>query len=169
MTIGTSENPLDILLVEDNPGDARLTEERIKDSGFVANVTVVEDGEAAVSYLRNEGEYVEASRPNLVLLDLRLPKKDGLEVLADINSDQSLSGIPVVILTGTQAEASILDSYDIPSNRFFKKPIDPDRLTTLVRIMRTAGQLGPIGPKPEPVSSQAEPSKRGKKWWWPFG
>ena len=168
MTIGTAENPLNFLLVEDNPGDARLTEETIKDSDFVANVTLVEDGEAALAYLRREGEYSETYRPNLILLDLNLPKKDGMEVLADINTDPDLQEIPVVILTGTQAEASLVESYGISANRFLKKPVEPERLRNVVRFMRSFGKFPPIGPTSSPAPAGGRRTEEKKKWWWPF-
>ena len=121
MTTGSPTNPLEVLLVEDNPADARLTEEILKDSDYTLKLSVVEDGEAAIAYLRREGEYATAPRPDLILLDLMLPKKSGQEVLAEMNEDAGLTTIPVMILTGTEAEQSLLWSYNIPPSRFLPK------------------------------------------------
>ena len=133
----------------------------------MANVTLVEDGEAALAYLRKEGEYSEASRPDLILMDLNLPKKEGMEVLADINTDPDLQEIPVVILTGTQAEASLVESYGIPANRFLKKPVEPERLRNVVRFMRSFGKFPTIGQTSSPASARGRQTEK-KKWWWPF-
>ena len=118
MTSATEERAIEILLVEDNPADVRLTEEVIKQSEHATNITVAEDGVVAMEILRGEGDHGGATRPDLILLDLRLPRKDGPEVLADINSDEGLVNIPVMILTGTEAEQSLLNAYNIPPSRF---------------------------------------------------
>ncbi len=168
MTTRSSENPIEVLLVEDNPADARLTEEILKDSEYAVNFSVVEDGEVAMTYLRRQGEYAYTARPDLILLDLNLPRKSGQEVLAEMNEDSNLRNIPVMILTGTAAEQSLLFSYNIPPSRFCRKPIDVPRFDAVV------GQLDALSERPlvigtPPAARQAASSGGGRKWWWPFG
>ena len=168
MTTRSPKNPIEVLLVEDNPADARLTEEILKDSEFAVNFSIVEDGEAAMTYLRRQGEYAYTTRPDLVLLDLNLPRKSGQEVLAEMNQDTNLRAIPVMILTGTAAEQSLLYSYSIPASRFCRKPIDAARFDTVV------AQLDVLSERPLVMgtSARARPAARssgGRKWWWPFG
>ena len=114
MVTQVDDRPIEVLLVEDNPADARLAQDTIEQSSQQANITHAEDGEIALAILRKEGEYSSAPRPDLILLDLRMPRKDGTEVLAEINADEDLVSIPVMLLTGTEAEASLLESYAIP-------------------------------------------------------
>lgn len=116
--------PLNILLVEDNPADADLTIETLSSSKIFFKMDHVEDGVEAMEYLRKEGQYSEADRPDLVLLDLNLPRMDGREVLDQIKKDVSLRQIPVVILTSSEAEEYILKSYDMYANAYVKKPVD---------------------------------------------
>ena len=123
MVAEQADRPIEVLLVEDNPADARLAQDTIEQSGHQVNITHVEDGEDALSVLRREGEHSDAARPDLILLDLRLPKKDGIEVLADLSQDESLVSIPVMLLTATEAEASLLGSYSIPPSRYARKPL----------------------------------------------
>lgn len=119
-----TKNPITILLIEDNPGDVRLTQEAIKE-GKVRNIMhVVSDGVEAMAFLRRSGRYTTAVRPDLILLDLNLPKKSGLEVLAEIKVDDQLKRIPVVVLTTSQAEQDILQSYNLHANAFVTKPVD---------------------------------------------
>jgi two-component system, chemotaxis family, response regulator Rcp1 len=119
-----AEKPITILLIEDNPGDVRLTQEAIKE-GKVRNIMyVVSDGVEAMAFLRRSGQYVTAVRPDLILLDLNLPKKSGLEVLAEIKVDEQLKRIPVVVLTTSQAEQDIMQSYNLHANAFVTKPVD---------------------------------------------
>ncbi len=119
-----AKKPITILLIEDNPGDVRLTQEAIKE-GRVHNIMhVVSDGVEAMAFLRRSGRYVTAMRPDLILLDLNLPKKSGLEVLAEIKVDEQLKRIPVIILTTSQAEQDILQSYNLHANAFVTKPVD---------------------------------------------
>ena len=165
MALGSSEQPLEILLVEDNAGDARLAEETIKESEYQANVTLAEDGEVAMARLRKEGEHSDSPTPDLVLLDLRLPGKDGTEVLAEMFEDPNLKTIPVFILTGTEAEQALLSSYNIPPMRYSRKPLDVRRLDTVVRQLRVFSRQ----PIEIPGRSRAAKSSGGKKWWWPFG
>jgi two-component system, chemotaxis family, response regulator Rcp1 len=116
--------PVEILLVEDNPGDVRLTEEALREGKMRNNLTVARDGVEALQVLRREGPHASAAVPDLILLDLNLPRKDGREVLAEIKSDAQLRRIPVVVLTTSQAEEDILRSYDLHANCYIHKPVD---------------------------------------------
>lgn len=124
--------PIDVLLVEDNPGDVRLTLEAFKAAKVRNTIHVVNDGAEAISYLKREGDYKNAGRPDLILLDLNLPKQNGREVLAQIKADGDLKRIPVVILTTSQAEADIEQSYELHANCFITKPVDLDRFMEIV-------------------------------------
>jgi len=123
----------DILLVEDNPGDARLAQEALKEGRMTSRLKVVVDGVEAMAYLRREGVYAESPRPDLVLLDLNLPRKDGRQVLAEMKEDPELRRIPVVVLTTSQAGQDILRSYDLHANCYITKPVDLDRFISVVR------------------------------------
>jgi len=123
----------EILLVEDNPGDVRLTIEALRDSKVQNQLNVVRDGVEALSFLRREGAFVNAVRPDLILLDLNLPRKDGREVLAEIKADASLRTIPVVILTTSRAEQDVLRSYELQANCYITKPVDLEQFMTVVR------------------------------------
>jgi two-component system, chemotaxis family, response regulator Rcp1 len=125
--------PIDILLVEDNEGDIRLTQELLKEAKVRNRLSIVKDGEAALNYLYRRGEYAAAARPDLILLDLNLPKKNGQEVLADIKGDEDLGRIPVVVLTTSRAEHDILRSYDLRANCYITKPVDLDQFISVVR------------------------------------
>lgn len=125
--------PVEILLVEDNPGDVRLTKEALKEAKIYNNLSVVEDGVEAVAYLYQEGKYKAASRPDLILLDLNLPKKDGREVLEIIKSDHMLKRIPVVVLTTSKAEQDILKVYDLYANCYITKPVDLGQFMSVVK------------------------------------
>ncbi|WP_335999021.1 response regulator [Halorientalis halophila] len=121
-----SAEPADILLVEDNPGDIRLTQVAFEESRIANTLHVVTDGVAALDFLHQRGEYADAPRPDVVLLDLNLPRKDGDEVLADIGAgDTDLSLIPVIVLTSSKSEEDIVRSYDLQANAFLTKPVDP--------------------------------------------
>jgi CheY-like chemotaxis protein len=124
---------INILLVEDNPGDADLAREALSDSKMNNALQVVDDGEKAMAYLRREGSYHDAPRPDLILLDLNLPKKDGRQVLAEIKSDPGLMRIPVVILTTSRAEEDVLKSYNLHANCYITKPIDLGQFLRVVR------------------------------------
>lgn len=124
---------MDILLVEDNPGDARLTREALAASGVRNTLYDVRDGEQALAFLRREGAYESAPTPDLILLDLNLPRRDGREVLEDLKKDPSIKHIPVVILSSSEAEEDILRSYRLHANCFITKPRDLDALTDVVR------------------------------------
>lgn len=125
--------PINILLVEDNPGDADLAREALEDSKMNNHLDVVDDGVKAMAYLRREPPYAEAPRPDLILLDLNLPKKDGREVLAEIKSDDNLKRIPVVILTTSRAEEDVLKTYNLHANCYITKPIDLNQFMHVVR------------------------------------
>ncbi len=133
--IESALRPARILLVEDNPGDVRLTMEALKEGRIMNELFVVNDGVEAIDFLRRRGTHAESGRPDLILLDLNLPKKNGREVLAEIKSDESLRRIPVVILTVSRAEEDILKSYDLHANCYISKPIDFDQFTKVVRTI----------------------------------
>jgi CheY-like chemotaxis protein len=124
---------INILLVEDNPGDADLAREALDSSKMNNALHVVDDGEKAMAFLRREGPYSKAPRPDLILLDLNLPKKDGRQVLAEIKSAENLKRIPVVILTTSQAEEDVLKTYDLHANCYITKPIDLNQFLHVVR------------------------------------
>lgn len=129
--------PIEILLVEDSPADVRLTEEAFRENRIANNLHVVGDGEAAMAFLRRQGPYADAPRPDLILLDLNLPRKDGREVLAEIKDDDALKAIPVVVLTTSQAEQDILCSYNLHANSFVTKPIDLDQFINVVKAVES--------------------------------
>src|SRR3954453_17416872 len=124
--------PIEILLVEDNPGDVRLTIEALKEAKVRNHLSVAKDGVEALAFLRREGSYAGGARPDLILLDLNLPRKDGREVLAEIKADASLRAIPVVILTTSQADQDILRSYELHANCYITKPVDLHQFITVV-------------------------------------
>lgn len=125
---------IEILLVEDNPGDIRLTQEALKDSKLHNNLSVVKDGVEALAFLRCEGQYTEAPRPDIILLDLNLPRKDGREVLEEIKSDDTLKRIPVVVLTTSDDDMDIIATYNLHANCYITKPVD---LQQFVRIVKS--------------------------------
>jgi CheY-like chemotaxis protein len=125
--------PIEILLVEDNPGDVRLAQEGLKEGKLRNHLHVASDGDEAMRFLRKEGPFQEAPHPDLILLDLNLPRKDGREVLAEIKADDGLKRIPVVILTTSGAEEDIVRSYDLHANCYVTKPVDFDRFIHVVR------------------------------------
>jgi CheY-like chemotaxis protein len=127
--------PIEILLVEDNPGDVRLTQEAIREAKIRNRLNVVTDGEEAVAYVRRQGNFADQPRPDLILLDLNLPKKDGREVLAEIKEDPNLKRIPVVVLTTSQAEQDIVRSYDLHANAYVVKPVDLDQFLAVVKAV----------------------------------
>ena len=129
----TIYEPIEILLVEDNLGDVRLTQEVLKDGKVRNMLHVVKDGVDAISFLQQTGEYAGAPRPDIILLDLNLPKKDGREVLADIKADPDLKNIPVVVLTTSSAEQDIFRSYDLHANCYITKPVDLDQFIRVIR------------------------------------
>ncbi len=124
---------IEILLVEDNAGDVRLTQEALREGKVKNNLTVARDGEEALRILRREGEHANAATPDLILLDLNLPKKDGREVLQVIKADPMLRVIPVVVLTTSSAEVDILKSYQLHANCYIAKPVDLEQFISVVR------------------------------------
>ncbi|MBX9257877.1 response regulator [Desmonostoc muscorum CCALA 125] len=125
--------PIEVLLVEDNPGDALLTRIALEDSKISIHLNVVEDGVEAMAFLRKQEKYVNAAHPDIVLLDLNLPKKDGREVLAEIKADENLKRIPVVVLTTSQAEEDIIKAYNLSANCYITKPVDFDQFVKIVK------------------------------------
>jgi chemotaxis family two-component system response regulator Rcp1 len=125
--------PIQILLVEDNPGDVRLTQEALKEGKILHQMHVAPDGLEAMAYLKREGKYTEAPRPDLIFLDLNLPKKDGREVLNEIKTDPTLRRIPVVILTTSRDEQDVLRSYNLYANAYVTKPVGLEQFLAVVR------------------------------------
>ncbi len=130
-----SARTVEILLVEDNPGDARLTIEAMREAKVHNRIQVVEDGVEAMQYLRHEGRYADAPRPDLILLDLNLPKKDGRAVLAEVKTDPALKRIPVVVLTTSSAEEDVLKAYDLHANAYVTKPVDLEQFMKIVALI----------------------------------
>ena len=126
-------NPIEVLLVEDDPGDVLMTQEAFEEHKLRNRLTVVSDGAEALAYLRQEGKYETAVLPDLILLDLNLPRRDGREVLEEIKRDEKLRRIPVVVLTTSQADEDILRSYQLHANAYVTKPVDFDRFIAVVR------------------------------------
>ena len=133
MSSKTIGKPIEILLVEDNPGDIRLIKEALNEGNVLNKLHVVEDGMEALAFLNQEGNYSDAPRPGLILLDLNLPKKDGRDVLAEIKTNGDLKRIPVVVLTTSHSEEDILKSYDLDANCYITKPVDLDQFISVVR------------------------------------
>ncbi len=131
--IGGDGMPIEVLLVEDSPGDVRLTQEAFRDANPAIHVHVAADGVEAMAFLRRQGLYAHAPRPDLILLDLNLPKMDGREVLAHIKEDADLKTIPTVILTTSSAEADIVKSYQLQANCYLTKPVQLDAFEALVK------------------------------------
>jgi len=127
--------PIDILLVEDEEGDIRLTKEAFKESKLRNNLYVVKDGEEAIKFLKKEDNYKDSPRPDIMLLDLNLPKKDGREVLKDVKSDDALKSIPVVVLTTSKAEEDIVKSYNLHANCYIQKPVDMEKFINVVKYV----------------------------------
>lgn len=125
--------PVEILLVEDNPGDVRLTEEALTEGKIYNRLHLAPDGVEALAFLRREGRYEAAPRPDFILLDLNLPKKDGREVLEEIKNDPDLKRIPVMVLTTSHAEQDILKSYNLHANCYITKPVDLDQFIKIVK------------------------------------
>jgi len=125
--------PIEILLVEDNPGDARLTREALRDARVRNNLNVAADGVDALAFLRRQGKHAAVAKPDLILLDLNLPKKDGREVLEEVKRDDQLRHIPVVILTTSQAERDIAESYRLRANAYVTKPVDLEQFLKVVQ------------------------------------
>ena len=125
--------PVQILLVEDDPGDVELTKETLADSKLALNLNVVGDGVDALAYLRNEGEYKDKPTPDMILLDLNLPRKNGREVLTEVKEDAELRRIPVIVLTTSEAEEDVLKSYGLGANCYITKPLGLEQFSKVVR------------------------------------
>ena len=136
MVNGDFVNPIEILLVEDNPADVRLTKEALLEEKLHNSLSVVNDGVEAIAFLRKEGKYSNSARPDLILLDLNLPKKDGREVLKEIKNDNDLKRIPVVVLTVSKAEEDILRTYNLHANCYITKPIDLNQFSKVVKSIK---------------------------------
>lgn len=129
--------PVEFLLAEDNPGDVRLTKEALRESKISNNLNVAPDGVEAMAFLRREGKYADAPRPDVILLDLNLPKKDGREVLAEVKADPSLRLIPVVIITSSEAEQDVLKTYELHANCYVTKPVDLEQFIKVIQSIET--------------------------------
>lgn len=127
--------PIEILLVEDNPGDVRLTQEALKEGKVMNVLNIVGNGEEALAYLRRQGAYAQTTRPDLILLDLNLPRKSGQEVLAEIKDDPELKRIPVVILTVSEAEQDIIKSYNLHANCYITKPVNLEQFMGVIKTI----------------------------------
>jgi CheY-like chemotaxis protein len=125
--------PIHILLVEDNPGDVRLTKEALREGKIINELTDVPDGVEALNFLRKKGRYAGATRPDVIFLDLNLPRKDGREVLAEIKDDPDLRRIPVVVITSSSSEEDVLRSYDLHANCYVSKPVDLEQFVSVVK------------------------------------
>lgn len=144
------EESVDILLVEDNPGDVRLTKEAFAEAGLDNALLVARDGAEALDFLYQRQDHEEAPFPDLVLLDLNLPKVDGLEVLETLKSDERLARIPVIVLTSSEAEEDVAESYERYSNAYLTKPVDPAEFVELVRSFETFWlSLARLPPEPD--------------------
>ncbi len=130
-------DPINILLVEDSPADVDLTREALDDAKVRNTLHVVSDGVAALEFLQRQGQYADVPRPDLILLDLNLPKKDGREVLAEIKDDPTLRRIPVVVLTTSEAEQDIIRSYDLHANCYITKPVDLEQFIAVIKSIET--------------------------------
>ncbi len=126
---------IEILLVEDSPADVRLTQEALRDSKLVSNLSVVRDGVEALDFLHRRGEFVDAPRPDLVILDLNLPRLDGKDVLAEMKADPALRTMPVAVLTTSEAEIDVFESYDLGANCYLTKPVDLDQFIRVVQAV----------------------------------
>jgi CheY-like chemotaxis protein len=137
MDIRETGKPIEILLVEDSPSDVRLTVEALKDAKVRNHLSVVNDGVEALAFLRKVGKYADSPRPDLILLDLNLPKKDGREVLKELKQDENLKPIPVVVITTSKSDEDILKSYNLHANCYITKPIDLEQFLTVVKAIES--------------------------------
>ena len=137
MIRGLNGRPVEILLVEDNEGDIGLVEEVFEEGRINNNLSVAEDGDEAMMFLRKEGQFANVTRPDLILLDLNLPGKDGREVLKEVKEDNNLKKIPVVVLTTSKAEEDILKSYDLHANSYITKPVDFNQFMNVIKSIES--------------------------------
>ncbi len=152
----TEGRPVEILLVEDSPSDTELTVEALKEAKIRNHLSTVEDGVQAMEFLRREGRFARAPRPDLIMLDLNLPRKDGREVLAEIKSDPGFKMIPVVVLTTSRAEQDVLRAYELNANCYITKPVDFDQFLNVVRSIESFWLFVVTLP---PVANPNEPSR----------
>jgi two-component system, chemotaxis family, response regulator Rcp1 len=148
--IGGDGMPIEVLLVEDSPGDVRLTQEAFRDANQSVHLHVASDGVEAMAFLRREEPYGDAPRPDLILLDLNLPKMDGREVLAQVKADDGLKTIPIVILTTSESEADIVKSYQLRANCYLSKPVQLDAFESLVKSINDFWLMRAKLPRQEP-------------------
>ena len=154
----TEGRPIEILLVEDSPSDTDLTLEALKDFKVRNHVSVVEDGVQALQFLRRQGPFAEAPRPDLIMLDLNLPRKDGREVLAEIKADDDLKTIPIVVLTTSRAEQDVLRAYQLNANCYITKPVDFNQFLEVVRSIESFWLfVVTLPPAPKPAAEAALP------------
>ncbi len=137
MSLRNSNTKPRILLVEDNPGDIRLTQEALKESNMDIHLDVVSDGEQAIDFLMKKGKYVDAIRPHIILLDLNLPKKNGIEILKEVKVHESLKKIPIIVLTTSDADHDISKAYSLNANCYILKPVDFDDFAKVIRLVET--------------------------------
>lgn len=137
MSLRNSNTKPRILLVEDNPGDIRLTQEALKESNMDIHLDVVLDGEQALDFLMKRGKYTEAVRPHIILLDLNLPKKNGIEILKEVKVHESLKKIPIIVLTTSDADHDISKAYSLNANCYILKPVDFDDFAKVIRLVET--------------------------------
>lgn len=137
MSNQVSGRPIEILLVEDNPADVRLTKEVLRENKIYNTLFAVEDGVEAMAFLRKEGRYATVSQPDLILLDLNLPRKDGREVLSEIKTDPTLKHIPVIVLTTSKEDEDVIRSYDLHANCYITKPVDLDQFIGVITSIKT--------------------------------
>lgn len=137
MTKSRAEKAIDVLLVEDNPGDIRLTEEAFKEADLECNLSVVEDGVEALAFLNQTGQYKNAPKPDFILLDLNLPRKDGRQVLKEIKESSALKYIPVIILSTSKSEDDIIRTYNLHANCYISKPVDLDNFIEVVQNIKS--------------------------------
>ena len=135
MSDPSPSQPVEVLLVEDDPGDVLMTQEAFSDYKIANNLSIVTNGEDAIAYLRKQGRFADVPTPDLVLLDLNLPRRDGREVLRDIKGDPELRRVPVVVLTTSDAEEDVLSSYDLHANAYVRKPVDFEQFVAAVRAI----------------------------------
>lgn len=161
----SSGDSVEVLLVEDNPGDVELTQRILSESKFSLNINVVHDGEEAMAYLHRKDRFEGSSRPDLLLLDLKMPKKDGYEVVAEMQRDANLSSIPVMVLTSTAAEEDIVFDMGVHPSRFCRKPLDLSQFDSVVDNLKTGGAAAVAQPTPQ----QVDATEQTKRRWWSFG
>lgn len=137
-SIGEQPRPIDILLVDDDEADVLLTRKALQNGRIYSSLSVARDGVEAMAFLRREGEYADAPRPHLILLDLNMPRKDGRETLSEIKAEESLKSIPVVVLTTSSSDADIVRSYDLQASSYVTKPVDFDKFVRVVKTVKNS-------------------------------